>query len=128
MFSHDKILPLGKLFYLPYTLQGQIRQGMHQGASPGELVEVPDKYKGLVIGKGGDNLRHISTLTGAKVILKAGEVYVTGGTREQREQAKVHIKVKIVSRSMKFISLSYLEELGSQRCLLSIYYYYLFDS
>ena len=89
---------------MPYTLQGEIRQRMHQGASPGELVEVPDEYKGLVIGKGGDNLGRISTLTGAKVIRKGGEVYVTGGTREQREQAKVHIKVKIVSRSIKFIS------------------------
>ena len=111
---------MGKLSYLPYTLQGEIRQAMHQGASPGELVEVPDEYKGLVIGKGGDNLRHISTLTGVKVIRKAGEVYVTGGTREQREQAKVHIKVKIVSRSIKFISLSYLEELRSKHWLLSI--------
>ena len=106
MFAPDKILPLGKLFYLPYTLQGEIRQGMHQGASPGELVEVPDEYKGLVIGKGGDNLGRISTLTGVKVIRKGGEVYVTGGTREQREQAKVHIKVKIVSRSNEIYFLS----------------------
>ena len=78
---------------------------MREGAPPGELVEIPDKYKGLVMGKGGDNLREISTLTGAKVIRKGGEVYVTGGTQEQREQAKVHIKVKIVSRSITFISL-----------------------
>ena len=70
---------------------------MREGAPPGELVEVPDEYKGLVIGKGGDNLRYISTLTGARVIRKDGEVYVTSGTREQREQAKAHIKSQIVS-------------------------------
>ena len=83
---------------MPYTLQEEICQRMREGAPPGELVEIPDKYKGLVMGKGGDNLREISTLTGAKVIRKGGEVYVTGGTWEQREQAKVHIKIKIVSR------------------------------
>ena len=100
---------------------------MREGTPPGELVEVPDKYKGLVMGKGGDNLREISTLTGARVIRKAGEVYVTGGTREQREQAKVHIKIKIVSRSIKFISLSYLEELHSQCWLfLCTFFCYLF--
>ena len=88
------------LFYLPYTLQWEIRQRMRDGAPPGELVEVPDKYKGLVIGKGGDNLREIVTLTGARVIHKGGEVYITDGTEEQKEQAKVHIKSKIVSRSI----------------------------
>ena len=88
---------------MPYNLQGEIRQRMGEGAPPGELVEVPDEYKGLVIGKRGDNLRLISTLTGATVIRKDGEVYVTGGTREQREQAKVHIKTQIVSRPIKYI-------------------------
>ena len=89
-----------KLFHLPYTLQGEIRQRMREGAPPGELVEIPDKYKGLVIGKGGDNLKEIITLTGARVIRKGGEVYITDGTEEQREQAKVHINRKIVSRSI----------------------------
>ena len=111
---------------MPYTLQEEICQRMREGASPGELVEIPDIYKGLVMGKGGDNLREISTLTGAKVIRKGGEVYVTGGTREQREQAKVHIKIKIVSRSITCISLNYLEELHSQRWLLFMYFFLLF--
>ena len=31
-----------------------------------ELVQIPAIYKGRVIGKGGDNLRNISTQTGAK--------------------------------------------------------------
>lgn len=70
---------------------------------PCELVEVPSEYKGLVIGKGGDNLRNISTQTGAKVIRKQGDVYIVGGTEEQRQQAKVHIKIIIVSGSVLFL-------------------------
>ena len=66
-------------------------------APPGELVEIPSKYKGLVIGKGGDNLRDISTQTGAKVTSKEGEVYIVSGTEKQRQQAKVHIKTIVVS-------------------------------
>ena len=76
---------------------------MEEGAPPGELVDVPSKYKGLVMGKGGDNLRKISTQTGAKVIRKQGDVYIVGGTEEQRQQAKVHIKIIIVSGSVLFL-------------------------
>ncbi|KAJ7369989.1 hypothetical protein OS493_034935 [Desmophyllum pertusum] len=57
----------------------------------GELVQIPAIYKGLVMGKGGDNLRNISTQTGAKVIRKYGEVQITSGTKQQRQQAKVLI-------------------------------------
>ena len=78
---------------------------MREGAPPGELVEVPDKHKGLVIGKGGDNLSDISTVTGAKVIRKGGEIYIVSGTKEQRQRAKVHIRIIIVSKSVPFISL-----------------------
>ena len=49
------------------------------------------------MGKGGDNLRNISTQTGAKVVRKQGEVYIASGTEEQRQQAKVLIKIIIVS-------------------------------
>ena len=49
------------------------------------------------MGKGGDNLRNISTQTGAKVVRKQGEVYIASGTEKQRQQAKVVIKVIIVS-------------------------------
>ena len=70
---------------------------MRADGPPCELVEVPSEYKGLVIGKGGDNLRNISTQTGAKVIRKQGDVYIVSGTEEQRQQAKVHIKIIIVS-------------------------------
>ena len=49
------------------------------------------------MGSGGDNLSFISTKTGAKLIRKDGEVYIVSGTDEQKEQARLHIKVAIVS-------------------------------
>lgn len=87
---------------------------MREGVPPGELVEVPDKHKGLVIGKGGDSLNEISTVTGAKVIRKGGEIYIVSGTGEQRQRAKVHIRIKIVSTSVPFISLHCQDNLNSQ--------------
>ena len=66
-------------------------------------MEIPSEYKGLVMGKGGDTLRNISTQTGAKVIRKGGEVYIVSGTEEQREQARVHIKIIMVSRLNKIL-------------------------
>lgn len=49
------------------------------------------------MGIGGDNLRNISTETGAKVIRKDGEVYIVSGTTQQRQQAKLYIGNVIVS-------------------------------
>ena len=61
-------------------------------------MEIPERYKGLVIGKEGSNLRRISNQTGAKVIRKSDrEVYIVSGTEEQRQKAKVYIKITIVS-------------------------------
>ena len=76
---------------------------MSKGPSAGnrELVEAPDKFKGLVIGKNGDNLRHISTITGAKVTTCEREIYVVSGTDGQRERAKVQIRMKIVSVTIR---------------------------
>ena len=74
---------------------------MEEGAPPGELVDVPSKYKGLVMGTGGDNLRKISTQTGAKVTRKDGEVYIVSGTEDQRQQAKMNINMMIVSKKKK---------------------------
>ena len=51
-----------------------------------------------MFGKWGKNLREISDSTGAEVIRRNGEVFIIKGTEEQREQARVQIKVKIVSK------------------------------
>lgn len=69
-------------------------------------MPVPAEYKGLVIGRGGDKLREISTQTGAKVILKvadgevSAEVYIVSGTEEQRQLAKLKIGLIIVGRAV----------------------------
>ena len=62
-------------------------------------MDIPAEYKGLIIGKGGANLREISNETGAEVIRKRGEVYIIYGTENQREQAKVNIGIRVVGRS-----------------------------
>lgn len=80
---------------------------MFGGAPPGDLVEVPDKYKGLVIGKSGDNLKLMSTLTGAKVICKEGKLYIVSGTDEEKQRAKIYIKRTVVSRSLRSISIDH---------------------
>lgn len=64
------------------------------------MVEIPAEYKGLIIGKGGANLREISEQTGAEVSRRRGEVYITSGTENQREQAKVNIGIKLVRESI----------------------------
>ena len=61
-------------------------------------MEVPKEYKGLVIGKGGKNLMDISKTTGAQVIRRNGEVFIIEGKEEEREQARIAIKIKIVSK------------------------------
>ena len=42
----------------------------------------------------------ISNNTGAKVIRRNGEVFITKGTEEEREQARIEIKAKAVSKRM----------------------------
>lgn len=59
--------------------------------SPGELVKIPDKYKGIVFGAGGDTLKKISTQTGARMIRIQGELYITSGTKSQRDMTKLRI-------------------------------------
>ena len=68
------------------------------------------------MGKGGDNLSFISTKTGAKLIRKDGEVYIVSGTDEQKEQARLHIKVTIVRILNSLISYYYiLDSIGNRR-------------
>lgn len=64
-------------------------------------MEVLTEYKGVVMGKRGETLKKISTLTGAEVIRKRGDVYIVSGTEDQRQRAKAHIKIIIVSRSIQ---------------------------
>lgn len=66
-------------------------------------MDIPDGYKGRIIGKGGANLRVISEQTGAEVTRKrGGEVHIIKGTEKQREEVKMIIRTKVVSGSNCF--------------------------
>ena len=60
-------------------------------------MKIPEMYKGIVIGTGGDTLSEISTQTGAEIIRKWGEVYITNGTKSQIKKAKLRIWSIMVS-------------------------------
>lgn len=62
-----------------------------------EEVEIPSRYKGLIIGRHGANLHELSNETGAEVTRKGGEVHITKGTKKQRKHVKQLIGIKIVS-------------------------------
>lgn len=79
----------------------EIQRKRKDARSLGEHVEIPQVYKGLVMGKGGDNLRDISTQTGAKVTRKDGEVYIASGTEQQRQQAKLYISTIIAGARLR---------------------------
>ncbi|RMX56177.1 hypothetical protein pdam_00025486, partial [Pocillopora damicornis] len=72
-------------------------KGRKTEGSPGELVKIPDKYKGIVFGVGGDTLKEISTQTGARMIRIQGECYITSGTKSQRDMTKLRIWSIVVS-------------------------------
>lgn len=61
-----------------------------------ELVEIPDKHKGRVIGKWRAKLRELETQTGVKLIVKEREVYIVRGTEQQRRQVKISIGLIVV--------------------------------
>ena len=63
-----------------------------------ELVEIPDGYKGRVIGKGGARLTEISAQTGVSLTRKGGDVYITRGTEQQRQHARVNIGEIVVCK------------------------------
>lgn len=65
---------------------------------PGRSIVIPNKFKKLVNGPGGDRLRHVSTMTGAEVssIGPDRRLYVRGPTRYTKH-AEYLIKSKMVS-------------------------------
>lgn len=85
-----------------------------EAPSLGDHVEIPQEFKGLVMGKGGDNLRDISTQTGAKVVRKDGEVYIAGGTERQRQQAKLYISTIIAGARLRGVE----NEFNEVRCFI----------
>ena len=80
-----------------FPLQHELQIKKSEIAQTFELVEIPIECKGFVIGRGGENLRQISSQTGADLIRKDGNVYLASGTEEQRQHAKQHIREIVVS-------------------------------
>lgn len=70
-----------------------------------ELIKVEEKFKAVVIGKGGAKLKKIFNQTGAKAVLdrKDQEIYVISGTEKQREHAKVLIGETVVGTRFSLI-------------------------
>lgn len=65
--------------------------------SPGQVVQIPKQFKRAVNGPGGDNLRYVSTLTGAGVTENAARgLYVTGG-RKKVKHAEYLLRTKVAS-------------------------------
>ncbi|XP_022808825.1 uncharacterized protein LOC111345809 isoform X2 [Stylophora pistillata] len=60
-----------------------------------EMVEIPSKYKGLIFGRHGANLRVLTNETGAELTRKDWELYITKATKKQREHVKQLIGIKI---------------------------------
>ncbi|XP_068676260.1 uncharacterized protein [Montipora foliosa] len=69
--------------------------------SPGRVVQIPKQFKKAVNGPGGDNLRYVSTLTGAGVTENAARgLYVTGG-RKKVKHAEYLLRTKVASTRVR---------------------------
>ena len=65
--------------------------------SPGQLVKIPSQFKKLVSGPRGDNLRSVSTLTGAEVSQLGGQQLYVTGTKKRVQHAEFLLRNKVVS-------------------------------
>ncbi|KAL9950375.1 hypothetical protein ACROYT_G042863 [Oculina patagonica] len=69
--------------------------------SPGQVVEIPREFEKQVTGKGGDNLRNISTLTGAQVFHRGNKLYQLKGTEKGVKHAELLMKRRVASARLK---------------------------
>jgi len=76
---------------MPTVNHGSLR------ASPGQLVKIPDQFKKHVRGRGGDNLRNVSTLTGAEVSQREDNQLYVRGDKKEVEHAEYLLRTKVVS-------------------------------
>ncbi|KAJ7347162.1 hypothetical protein OS493_040013, partial [Desmophyllum pertusum] len=63
--------------------------------SPGQLVKIPSQFKKLVSGPRGDNLRSVSTLTGAEVSQLGGQQLYVTGPKKRVKHAEFLLKNKV---------------------------------
>jgi len=63
--------------------------------SPGQVVEIPSEFEKHVTGKGGENLRNISTLTGVQVVPRGNKLELRGSETGVK-QAELLLKRRVV--------------------------------
>ena len=81
-----------------FTSKAETHKGGNRfQTSPGQQVKIPRQFTKVVNGPGGDNLRNISTLTGAEVTGNAAHgLYVTGAEKKV-QHAEFLLKNRVVS-------------------------------
>ena len=81
-------------------------------ASPGQLVKIPDQFKKHVRGPGGDNLRNVSTLTGAKVRQLGDQELYVRGEKKNVQHAEYLLRTRVVSSTYEWPTLAKVARLG----------------
>jgi len=72
-------------------------QETRRHSSPGQLVEIPSQFKKLVNGPGGDNLRSVSTITGAEVTRGVAHRFYVSGDKKKAQHAEFLLRRKVAS-------------------------------
>ena len=81
-----------RIFYFRYTFRW-----LNMASAQTEVLDVPEKRKGLIIGTRRSGLIDISNKTGAKLFLSTSNQICATGNSEQIQEAKAMIEKKLVS-------------------------------
>ena len=86
------------LYSLKFKAKLRPNETFASQTSPGRQVVIPNRFKKLVSGPGGDHLRSVSTMTRAEVssIGTNHRLYVTG-TSENTQHAEFVLRSRVVS-------------------------------
>ncbi|KAL9950385.1 hypothetical protein ACROYT_G042873, partial [Oculina patagonica] len=69
--------------------------------SSGQVVKIPNQFKKLVSGPGGDHLRNVSTVTGAEVSTLVGHQLFVTGEKKMVQHAEFLLRSKVASGRVK---------------------------
>lgn len=107
MTDTNQSVDFNSKFHVPYwILKWQVfvsfkaeahPQETRRHSSPGQLVEIPSQFKKLVNGPGGDNLRSVSTITGAEVTRGVAHRFYVSGDKKKAQHAEFLLRRKVVS-------------------------------
>ena len=88
---------LNELHFALFTFKAEAPWKSGRHTSPGQLVKIPSQFNKVVNGPGGDNLRSVSTLTGAEVTRGASHTLHVTGAKKKVEHAEFLLRNKVVS-------------------------------